>query len=138
MRLKSQIVGLFYVSVKQFQFLQLKYKLLFLTCHVLQCWNKNVGVFVSTDFNLLPAVWDGVTMVPLNIHYDSVIELRYFVECSGSGHLVDVWDEFSFSGGEHLLVVGPHLALDGEQKNLQVSFLRKPTDKHTAISWVAV
>lgn len=38
-------------------------------------------------------------------------------------HLVDVRYEFALSGHVHLLIVGSHFALDGEQKNLQVPFL---------------
>jgi len=41
-------------------------------------------------------------------------------------YLVDVGDELSFSRSVNLLVVGSHLALDGEQKNLQVPLLCEP------------
>ena len=37
--------------------------------------------------------------------------------------LVDVRYEFSFSGHVDLLVVGSHLALDGEEENLQIPLL---------------
>lgn len=46
-------------------------------------------------------------------------------------HLVDVRDEFSLAGHVDLLVVGSHLALNGEQQNLQVSLLCEPVDRRT-------
>lgn len=45
-----------------------------------------------------------------------------------SSDLVDIWDEFSLSGHVDLLVVGSHLTLDGEEKNLQVSLLCEPEE----------
>ena len=45
-----------------------------------------------------------------------------------SSDLVDVRDEFSLSGHVDLLVVGSHLTLDGEEKNLQVSLLCEPEE----------
>ena len=58
---------------------------------------------------------------------------------SGSGvrvraHLVDVRDELALAGGVHLLVVGPHPALDGEQKDLQVPLLCEPETTATTIT----
>ena len=41
-------------------------------------------------------------------------------------YLVDVRDELPLAGHVHLLVVGSHLALDGEEQNLQVSLLCEP------------
>lgn len=40
--------------------------------------------------------------------------------------LVDVRDEPAFTGRVDLLVVGPQLALDGEEQHLQVPFLCEP------------
>lgn len=40
--------------------------------------------------------------------------------------LVDVGDKPAFSGRVDLLVVGPQLALDGEQQYFQVPFLCEP------------
>lgn len=40
--------------------------------------------------------------------------------------LVDVGDEPALAGRVHLLVVGPQLALDGEEQHFQVPFLREP------------
>lgn len=44
-------------------------------------------------------------------------------------YLVDVRDELALSRSVDLLVVGSHLTLDGEQKNLQVSLLCEPGDR---------
>jgi len=41
-------------------------------------------------------------------------------------NLVDVRDELALAGRVHLLVVGPHFALDGEEQNLQVPLLCEP------------
>lgn len=41
-------------------------------------------------------------------------------------HLVNVRDEFALPGHVDFLIVGPHLALDGKQKHLQVALLSKP------------
>lgn len=40
--------------------------------------------------------------------------------------LVDVGDEPALAGRVDLLVVGPQLALDGEEQHFQVPFLREP------------
>lgn len=40
--------------------------------------------------------------------------------------LVDVRDEPALAGRVHLLVVGPQLALDGEEQHFQVPFLGEP------------
>lgn len=40
--------------------------------------------------------------------------------------LVDVRDEPALAGRVHLLVVGPQLALDGEEQHFQVPFLCEP------------
>lgn len=42
---------------------------------------------------------------------------------------VDVRDHLAFCWGVGLLVVSPHLALDGEQQDLQVALFYKPTNK---------
>ena len=49
----------------------------------------------------------------------------------GGRYLVDVGDEFALARHVDLLVVGSHLTLDGEEKNLQVSFLREPSHTHS-------
>ena len=62
---------------------------------------------------------------------------RCGVRGHGSGaraHLVDVRDELALAGGVHLLVVGPHPALDGEQKDLQVPLLCEPETTATTIT----
>lgn len=41
-------------------------------------------------------------------------------------HLVDVRDELALAWHVDLLVVGPHLALDGEEQHLQVALLCEP------------
>lgn len=48
-----------------------------------------------------------------------------------SSYLVDVGDELSLTGHVHLLVVGPHLTLDGEEEDLQVPLLREPAGDDT-------
>ena len=40
--------------------------------------------------------------------------------------LVEVRDESALARQVHALVVGPHLALDGEQQRLQVPLLARP------------
>lgn len=43
--------------------------------------------------------------------------------CKGNMDLVDVRDEPAFTWCVDLLIVGPQLALDGEEQHLQVPFL---------------
>ena len=51
-----------------------------------------------------------------------------------SSYLVDVRDELALPGRVDLLVVGPHLALDGEQQDLQVPLLCEPVGTGTVRS----
>lgn len=66
-----------------------------------------------------------------DVRSNARVELRWW-------HLVDVRDEFSFSRCEDLLVVGPHLTLDGEQKNFQVSFFCEPSTIISTHHWILV
>lgn len=53
-----------------------------------------------------------------------------FLDVSGvSQYLIDVRDKFSLSWHVNFLVVCSHLALDGEEENLQVSFLCESVKK---------
>lgn len=46
-------------------------------------------------------------------------------------YLVDVRDEFALARSVNFLIVGSHLTLNGEQKNLQVSLLCEPDTQNT-------
>ncbi len=56
-------------------------------------------------------------------------KVKATVEKPGNCHLVDVGDEFALSWHVHFLVIGPHLALDSEQKHLQVALLSESVEK---------
>ena len=47
-------------------------------------------------------------------------------------YLVNIRDELPFPGHVDLLVVGPQLALDGEEQHFQVPFLREPCLLYTS------
>ena len=84
----------------------------------------------------LPGLSQRSIRSPFVTQHPSAAAVGSGVMGQGSGvgaHLVDVRDELALAGGVHLLVVGPHPALDGEQKDLQVPLLCEPETTATTI-----